>query len=64
MSRSTRMHGLLTLAWLIFAPVAMLTHSLRSSVPLLVGISVYANLAGHWAAFEASRADDYQRSKL
>lgn len=63
MSRSTKLHGALTVGWLIFAPIAMLT-ALKHSVPLLVGISVYANLAGHWAAFEASKADDFQRTKL
>lgn len=54
-----RMHLVLTLLWLVFAPVAMLT-SLRSSVPLLVGISVYANVAGHWSAWQAARAEEAQ----
>lgn len=52
-----RLHAALTVAWLAFAPVAMLT-SLRYSVPLLVGISVYANVAGHFSAWEATRAKD------
>lgn len=51
------LHAALTIAWLAFAPVAMLT-SLRSSVPLLVGISVYANVAGHWSAWQAARAEE------
>lgn len=54
------MHFALTLLWLAFAPVAMLTE-LRYSVPLLVGISVYANVAGHWAAYEAAKAEAAQR---
>lgn len=52
-----RLHAVLTLAWLIFLPVAILT-PLRYSVPLLVGISVYANVAGHWAAYQAAKADE------
>lgn len=51
------LHAVLTVAWLVFMPIAMLS-SLRNSVPLLVGISVYANVAGHWSAWQASRAED------
>lgn len=51
------LHAVLTVAWLAFMPIAMLT-DLRSSVPLLVGISVYANVAGHWSAWQAARAED------
>lgn len=53
------LHAGLTVMWLAFAPVAMLT-SLRESVPLLVGISVYANVAGHWSAWQAARAEEAQ----
>jgi hypothetical protein len=58
-----RMHGALTLTWLAFAPIAVLTN-LKNSIPLLVFISVYANVAGHWAAYEAAKADEYQRANL
>jgi hypothetical protein len=52
------MHAVLAAAWLAFAPLAMLT-SLRHSVPLLVGISVYANVAGHWSAAQAAHAEEH-----
>lgn len=52
------LHAVLTVAWLAFAPLAMLLPSLRNSVPLLVGISVYANVAGHFSAWQAARAED------
>lgn len=50
-------HLWLTLAWLAFMPIAMLAQPLRQSVPLLVGISVYANVAGHFSAWQAARAE-------
>lgn len=49
-----RLHGLLTLVWLCLIPPAVLWW--RSSIPFLVMCSVYANLAGHWAAWEAAKA--------
>lgn len=57
--RDRKLHAILTCVWVAFAPVAMFT-SLRSSIQLLVGISIYANIAGHWAAYQASRAEDEQ----
>lgn len=57
-ARSLRhLHAALTVGWLSFAPFAIFT-SLRNSVPLLVGISVYANVAGHWSAWQAARAEE------
>jgi hypothetical protein len=47
-----RLHATLTLAW-----VALLVPGLlfwQESVPFLVFASIYANIAGHWAAYEAS----------
>lgn len=49
----------MTILWAIFLPIAVLTQ-LRYSVPLLVAISVYANIAGHWAAWQAAKADERQ----
>lgn len=49
-----RLHGLLTLVWLLLIPPAILFW--RQSVPFLVMCSVYANLAGHWSAWEAAKA--------
>lgn len=31
---------------------------IRYSVPFLVGVSVYANVAGHWAAWQAARSEE------
>lgn len=40
----------------------MLIAELRRSVELLVFISVYANVAGHWAAWQAARVEEQQAS--
>jgi hypothetical protein len=50
------LHGWLTLLWLAFAVPVLLT-DLKNSVPLLVFISIYANVAGHWASWQASRVE-------
>jgi hypothetical protein len=42
-------------AWLAsFIPIALT--DLKTSVPLLVFISIYANVVGHWSANEATKA--------
>lgn len=56
-------HLLLTLAWMLFLPFAVLLPTLRSSVPLLVAISVYANVAGHYSAYQAARAEENSPDK-
>jgi hypothetical protein len=53
-----RLHAGLAVAWLVFAVPCILIPSLRNSVPLLVFISIYANVAGHWSSWQASRAED------
>lgn len=40
-------------------PVVLLTN-LKSSLPFLVGISVYALGVGHFASWQAARAEDAQ----
>jgi integral membrane sensor domain MASE1 len=50
------LHGWLTLLWLAFAVPVLLT-DLKNSVPLLVFISIYANVAGHWSSWQASRVE-------
>lgn len=52
-----RIHAALTVVWLGMIPVSLLT-GLKQSVPFLVGISVYANVAGHFAAYQGSRAEE------
>jgi hypothetical protein len=51
------LHAVLTVAWLLFVVPCLLIEGWRESVPLLVFISIYANVAGHWAAWQAARAE-------
>lgn len=50
------LHGWLTVLWLVAAIPVLLT-SLKDSVPLLVFISIYANVAGHFASWQAARVE-------
>lgn len=51
-----KMHGTLAVLWFIAAFPIMLT-DLRNSIALLVFISVYAIVVGHWSAVQAARAE-------
>lgn len=53
-----RLHFWLTIVWFVAAFPIMLIRPLRESIPLLVFVSVYANSAGHYAAYQATRAED------
>lgn len=55
-TRMRRFHAVMTLGWAAVIPPAILLW--RDSVPFLVAISVYANLAGHFAAWQGSRAEE------
>jgi hypothetical protein len=50
------MHFVLAGLWLIAFPMIVFL-GLLESIPLLVFISVYANVAGHWAAGEAASGE-------
>lgn len=50
------LHGWLTWIWLASA-VPILLSGLKNSVPLLVFISIYANVAGHFASWQAARVE-------
>jgi uncharacterized membrane protein YphA (DoxX/SURF4 family) len=52
-----KMHYILAVVWLFTFPL-ILVLGLTASIPLLVFISVYANVAGHWSAGEAAAEDD------
>lgn len=52
-----RLHLCLTVAWLAFAVPVLLVPGWKTSVALLVFISIYANVAGHWASYQASRVE-------
>jgi hypothetical protein len=45
--------------WLAFCIPVLLT-PLKNSVPLLVFISIYANVAGHFSAWQAARTETKQ----
>jgi hypothetical protein len=51
-----RLHGWLTWLWLASAVPVLLT-GLKNSVPLLVFISIYANVAGHFSSWQAARVE-------
>lgn len=57
-----RMHNTLAVLWLLSFP-AIVKFGLLESIPLLVFISVYANVAGHWAAAEAAAGDLRQQGE-
>jgi hypothetical protein len=54
------LHAVLTVAWvLVIAPVLLIPGA-KESVALLVFISIYANIAGHASAWQASRTEEKQ----
>lgn len=55
MNSHEKIHLGLTLLWVVLIVPSLLWW--QESVPWLVAVSVYANIAGHYAAFEAARAD-------
>jgi hypothetical protein len=52
----------LTVAWLLFAVPVLLIPGWKDSVALLVFISIYANVAGHWSSYQGVRAEKAARS--
>lgn len=50
-------HGVLTVIWLIMIPVALVTGWIYSLV-FVSAISLYANVAGHFSAWQAARAEE------
>lgn len=54
-----RIHGVLTLAWLAVGLLGLLPIAapFRESIAVLFFISVYANVAGHWSSWQASRVE-------
>jgi hypothetical protein len=51
-----RFHAVATIVWIVAIPVSVLT-GLRDSVPFLVFLSLWALVSGHWAAWQAARAE-------
>jgi uncharacterized protein involved in cysteine biosynthesis len=50
-----RLHGWLTLMWLVATPFIILF--LSDSVQFIVLISVYAVITGHWSSWQAARVE-------
>lgn len=48
-------HALATLTWIVLLFPALIWW--KESVPFLVLISVWANIASHWACFQASQGE-------
>lgn len=55
-------HAALTIAWLLFVAPVLLIEGWKTSISLLVFISIYANVAGHWSAWQAARAEEVNGS--
>jgi hypothetical protein len=51
-----RVHAASTVVWLVLAVPSMLWWN--SSIPYVVFLSVYAIVASHWSAWQASRAEE------
>lgn len=49
-------NGWLTVVWTLMIPLALVTGWIES-LPFIAAISIYANLAGHWSAWQASRVE-------
>lgn len=52
-----RFHAVLTVLWLVMVPVSILTGWIESVV-FIAAISIYANFAAHFAAWQGSRAEE------
>lgn len=51
-----RVHAVLTFVWLALAFPTLLWWS--DLVPWIAWMSLYANVVGHWSAWQASRAEE------
>lgn len=51
-----RVHKYLTFVWLALIPPILLTDA-KNSVAVVVVISVYANVVGHWSSWQAAKAE-------
>ncbi|MGS2645849.1 hypothetical protein [Streptosporangium sp. G12] len=56
-----RFHLIATITWALLMIPSLLWW--KDSVPWLVIISVWANIAGHWASWQTSRAEHHQEQK-
>jgi hypothetical protein len=54
-----KVNGWLTIAWLLMVPIALVTGWIYS-IAFISAISIYANVAGHMAAWQAARVETIQ----
>lgn len=50
-------HAVLTIVWAAAIPISLVTGWIESIV-FISAISIYANLAGHFSAWQAARAEE------
>ena len=50
------LHAVLTIAWTLCIPLAFFTGWIYS-LAFISAISIYANVAGHFSAYQAARAE-------
>lgn len=50
------LHAALTIVWLVMVPVALMTGWVESLV-FVSACSIYANMVGHFAAWQGARAE-------
>lgn len=58
-----KLHGYLTLLWAIAIPIAVVTGWVYSIV-FVSAISLYANVAGHFASWQAARTEVMQEKEM
>lgn len=58
-----RVNGWLAFVWLAVGVGGVATSSVRESIPVLFFISVYANVSGHWSAWQAARVEVTQQAE-
>lgn len=57
-----QVNGWLTVFWLVMIPVSLMTGWI-SSVTYVAGLSLWALVSGHWAAWQAARVEVTQQAE-
>lgn len=56
-----RLHLALTVGWAVFAIPVLVWW--KDSIVLILMISIYANVVGHWSAYQAARSEKAAQSE-
>lgn len=59
-SQWRRFHAVATILWLLLVPLAIFTGWIYS-VAFVSAISLYANVASHWAGWQAGRTEELMK---